>query len=64
MILAVSATMPYIYPELPDYITLSLFSLATLPYSLKFITGKYLLNQLLSFKDIQIYHMVKKKHGL
>ena len=40
MILAVAGTMPYIYPELPDYITLSLFSLATLPYSLKFITGK------------------------
>jgi len=41
MILAVSATMPYIYPELPDYITLSLFSLATLPYSLKFITAPF-----------------------
>lgn len=41
-ILSISATMPYIYPELPDYFTLSLFSLSALPFSFKFVTAPLL----------------------
>ncbi len=41
-LLSISATTPYIYPELPDYFTLSLFSLAALPFSFKFVTAPML----------------------
>lgn len=41
-VLSISSTTPYIYPELPDYFTLSLFSLSSLPFSLKFITAPLL----------------------
>jgi hypothetical protein len=38
-ILSIAGTMPYVYSELPDYFTLSLFSLSSLPFSFKFITA-------------------------
>jgi len=41
-IFAISATTPYTYPTLPDYITLSLFTLSPLSYSLKFVTAPIL----------------------
>jgi hypothetical protein len=41
-ILSISTTVPYVYTKLPDYFTLSLFSLSSLPFSLKFITAPIL----------------------
>lgn len=41
-ILSLTGTVPYLYPELPDYFTLSLFSLSTIPFSLKFISAPLL----------------------
>lgn len=41
-ILSFAGTAPYLYPELPDYFTLSLFSLAAIPFSLKFISAPLL----------------------
>jgi hypothetical protein len=40
-IFSISTTVPYVYSKLPDYFTLSLFSLS-LPFSLKFITAPFL----------------------
>jgi hypothetical protein len=40
--LAIPGTVPYVYPNLPDYLTLSLFSLSTLPFSFKFLTAPIL----------------------
>lgn len=41
-ILSISATIVYVYPTLPDYFTLSLFSLCLVPFSFKFITAPFL----------------------
>jgi hypothetical protein len=38
-VLGVVGAMPYVYPSLPDVPTMALFSLASLPYSLKFLLG-------------------------
>ena len=39
LVSSVAGTVIYIYPELPDYYTLSLFTLSSLPYSLKFLSS-------------------------
>lgn len=41
-IISVTINMPYIYPELPSYDIISLFSIALLPFSFKFITAPIL----------------------
>jgi hypothetical protein len=41
-LLAIPGTVPYVYPNLPDYLILSLFSLSTLPFSFKFLTAPIL----------------------
>jgi hypothetical protein len=41
-LLAIPGTVPYVYPNLPDYLVLSVFSLSTLPFSLKFLTAPIL----------------------
>lgn len=41
-VFAISATTPYTYSTLPDYITLSLFTLSPLSYSFKFVTAPIL----------------------
>lgn len=42
VILSIPSSMPYVYPSLPDYRTLSMFSLVALPFSLKFLTAPML----------------------
>ncbi len=61
--MGISATMPYIYPELPDVHTMTLFNSVTLPYSLKFLLGTLALKQLLFFSGIPVSNTVKEKHG-
>lgn len=39
VLLALPATMPFVYKTLPPYWVLSIFSAATLPFSFKFIEG-------------------------
>lgn len=41
LILALCGTIPYTYKHLPAYGIMSFFSAATLPFSFKFITGKF-----------------------
>ena len=45
VVLALPATMPLMYPELPPYWILSIFSAATLPFSFKFIEGTSAITQ-------------------
>lgn len=39
IISGVIGTMPYIYPQLPDYNSMALFNANLLPFSFKFIIG-------------------------
>jgi hypothetical protein len=39
---AIAGTIPYAYKNLPDYFTLSIFMMCTLPFALKFITAPLL----------------------
>lgn len=36
---SLAVTVPYIYPELPNYVILSYFSLSSIPFSFKFVTA-------------------------
>ena len=41
--MGITGTMPYIYSSLPDVHTMALFHAVTIPYSLKFLPGKFLI---------------------
>jgi hypothetical protein len=41
-VLSIAATVPFLYPDLPDYFTLSIFSLSSIPFSFKFVTAPIL----------------------
>lgn len=62
--MGISGTMPYIYPELPDVHTMTLFNSVSLPYSLKFLLGTMFINQPLSYKNIPASSTGNAKHGL
>jgi hypothetical protein len=42
LILSMSGTMPFIYPKLPSYDVMAVFTATSLPYSFKFLIGKHL----------------------
>lgn len=48
---AIPVIMPYLYPSLPSYHILALFSMTDFPFSLKFLIGSPSFNQLLSLKN-------------
>ncbi len=63
IISGIIGTMPYIYPQLPDYNTMALFGANLIPFSFKFILGIYILIKLLSFKNTVLSAMENAKRG-
>lgn len=60
---AIPATMPYLYPELPPYTTLALFSMTDFPFSLKFLLCTSSPTQPPSSKNTPTSPMEKGKPG-
>jgi len=52
------------YSRVPDYKILSMFDMASLPFSCKFIMGKSILIQLPFNRDLHSKSMGKEKRGL
>jgi len=46
LIISLCGTIPYTYKQLPGYEILGYFSAATLPFSFKFITGNFSIDNL------------------
>lgn len=61
--LALPATMPLMYPELPPYWILSIFSAATLPFSFKFIEGTSAKTQRPSLRSSPASVMARGRRG-
>lgn len=56
-------SLPLTYTQIPDYRTLSVFAAAGLPYSLKFIMGRYSIIQLHLKSDFTSKHMERERPG-
>lgn len=57
-------SLPLTYTQIPDYRTLSIFAVAGLPYSLKFIMGRHPLTQLPSNSDFTSRPTERERLGL
>lgn len=57
------SSLPLTYSSIPNYQTLSIFALAGLPYSFKFLMGTFLITKHPSRSYIFFDPMEKEKHG-